>query len=32
MTRIFTTTFYGEYENQYIDVIEGYDFIKKNYV
>ncbi len=28
MTRIFTTTFYGEYENQYIDVTESYDFIK----
>ena len=28
MTRIFTTTFYGEYENQYIDVTESYDYIK----
>lgn len=28
MTRIFTTTFYGEYEHQYIDVIENYDYIK----
>lgn len=28
MTRIFTTTFYGEYEHQYIDVTEGYDYIK----
>ena len=35
MTRIFTTTFYGECNNQYIDVAESYDFIKKimyNYV
>ena len=35
MTRIFTTTFYGEYENQYIDVTESYDYIKKimyNYI
>ena len=28
MTRIFTKTFYGEYENQYIDVTESYDYIK----
>ena len=28
MTRIFTTTLYGEYENQYIDVTESYDYIK----
>ena len=28
MTRIFTTTFYGEYENQYIEVTESYDYIK----
>ena len=28
MTRIFTNTFYGEYENQYIDVTESYDYIK----
>ena len=28
MTRIFTTTFYGEYEHQYIDVTEKYDYIK----
>ena len=28
MTRIFTTTFYGEYENQYIDVTESYNYIK----
>ena len=28
MTRIFTNTFYGEYENQYIDVTECYDYIK----
>ena len=28
MTRIFTTTFYGEYEHQYIDVIESYDYIE----
>ena len=28
MTRIFTTTFYGEYEEQYIDVTESYDYIK----
>ena len=28
MTRIFTNTFYGEYENQYIDVAESYDYIK----
>ena len=28
MTRIFTNTFYGEYENQYIDVVESYDYIK----
>ena len=28
MTRIFTTTFYGEYEHQYIDVTENYDYIK----
>lgn len=35
MTRIFTTTLYGEYEHQYIDVTESYDFIKKvmyNYI
>ena len=35
MTRIFTNTFYGECENQYIDVTESYDFIKKvmyNYI
>lgn len=31
MTRIFTTTFYGEYEHQYIDVIESYDYIKNMY-
>ena len=30
MTRIFTKTFYGEYENQYIDVTESYDYIKKS--
>ena len=29
MTRIFTKTFYGEHENQYIDVTEDYDRIKK---
>ena len=29
MTRIFTTTFYGEYEHQYVDVAENYDLIKK---
>ena len=28
MTRIFTKTFYGEHENQYIDVTESYDYIK----
>ena len=28
MTRIFTNTFYGEYENQQIDVTESYDYIK----
>lgn len=28
MARIFTTTFYGEYEHQYIDVTESYDYIK----
>ena len=28
MTRIFTNTLYGEYENQYIDVTESYDYIK----
>lgn len=28
MTRIFTTTFYGEYENQYIDVTESYNYIE----
>ena len=28
MTRIFTNTLYGEYENQYIDVIESYDYIE----
>ena len=28
MTRLFTKTFYGEYENQYIDVTESYDYIK----
>lgn len=28
MTRIFTNTFYGEYEHQYIDVTESYDYIK----
>lgn len=28
MTRIFTTTFYGEYEHQYIDVTESYDYIE----
>ena len=28
MTRIFTTTFYGEYEHQYVDVIENYSWIK----
>ena len=27
MTRIFTNTFYGECENQNIDVIESYDYI-----
>ena len=28
MTRIFTTTFYGECEHQYIDVTESYDYIE----
>ena len=28
MTRIFTNTFYGEYEHQYIDVAESYDYIE----
>ena len=28
MTRIFTTTFYGEYENQNIDVVESYNYIQ----
>ena len=28
MTRIFTKTFYGEYENQYIEVTESYNHIK----
>ena len=29
MTRIFTNTFYGEYESQYyIDVTESYDYIE----
>lgn len=28
MTRIFTKTFYGEYEHQYVDVIENYGWIK----
>ena len=30
MTRIFTKTFYGEYEHQYVDVTENYNWIKKN--